>query len=349
MSVTLTPTGSATISTTEYSLPANANYSAGSPQTVDEYVEVEINLANLAAGDQYCIRIYDKINGSSQRVAWEATVTGVQPYPVLTPSLLLGEGWDVTILKLAGVDRAIGWGVRNSSQTGSFVLGSAATVSSTEFSLPANANYSAGSPQTADEYLEMWIDTTNVVAGDSFRYRLYEKINGTSVALDEQTPLPGMGPVIFKRRIVGEGWDVTATKIAGTDRAIGWSLRVDTVAGGGGGVTPPVASATFPASANYSTVANQAVSIPVADAASPIGLVAISVKFAGAVHAEMIYIGHGAPTGFAAGYGQFSSIAGDGSAGVGYTFSVRRDDAWPKGTPSVFTVRACDTFGNVLL
>ena len=122
-----------------------------------------------------------------------------------------------------------------------------------------------------------------------------------------------------------------------------------TVAAGGGDVTPPTASATFPASQDYTLIRSAAVVVPVIDAGSAVGLVAISVQLAGSVHAEAIYLGNGLSSGFQKGYGLYSYITGTGAPGVGYTFNIVRDDQWPKGTAAQFTVRAADTKGNVLL
>lgn len=107
--------GSATISTTEYSLPRNANYNSASPQTTDYVAQFYVDAANMAAGDQFRFRIYEAASASgTQRLVWEATYTGAQPFPLLTfPALILLHGWDITALRLAGSDRAFTWSGRN--------------------------------------------------------------------------------------------------------------------------------------------------------------------------------------------------------------------------------------------
>lgn len=106
--------GSATITVTEYSMPAAATYAAGSPQTTAGQVQVMIDLANLAAGDEYRIRFYEKARtADTQRLIDEARVEGAQGKPLwIGPALTLSRGWDITIAKIAGVDRAISWSVR---------------------------------------------------------------------------------------------------------------------------------------------------------------------------------------------------------------------------------------------
>jgi hypothetical protein len=104
---------SATIGTTEYSLPADANYSSGSPQTTDAVVQAFLDLSALAAGDQFQIAVYEKVNAGTQRlVGVPAVVVGAQSGLYVTPAMVLGEGWDITVKKLAGTDRSIAWSIR---------------------------------------------------------------------------------------------------------------------------------------------------------------------------------------------------------------------------------------------
>lgn len=101
---------SQTVSTTELSIPANTTYASGSPQTADGVFQPWIDLAALAAGDTFRFRIYETVrtSGGTQRKVTEAEFTGVQADPIWTgPSLVLGVGWDMTLIKIAGTDRAI--------------------------------------------------------------------------------------------------------------------------------------------------------------------------------------------------------------------------------------------------
>jgi hypothetical protein len=104
--------GSASIGTTEYSLP-NASTSL-TPITADGVYQAFIDLAAMAAGDQYTLRVYERArSGDPQRVIYKAVFTGVQAYPlVATPSLMLIHGWDMTLDKDAGTDRTITWSIR---------------------------------------------------------------------------------------------------------------------------------------------------------------------------------------------------------------------------------------------
>lgn len=105
---------SQTVTTTEHSLPADATYSSGSPQTNAGTVQAFIDVANIAAGDEFRVRIYEKAgSGDTQRIAEEWFLTGAQPKPLfVTPAMMLSRGWDITIIKISGTDRSISWSVR---------------------------------------------------------------------------------------------------------------------------------------------------------------------------------------------------------------------------------------------
>lgn len=110
MSISLS-NGSATIGVTEFSLPNNST--SLTPQTTTLCLQAFIDVATMAAGDQYQIHINEKINGGTQRTVYESILTGAQPYPFVSPALFLSEGWDVTVKKLGGTDRAIAWSLRS--------------------------------------------------------------------------------------------------------------------------------------------------------------------------------------------------------------------------------------------
>jgi len=106
-------TNTATIGTTEYSLPNNST--TLTPRTEDGMYQALIDLNAMAAGDQYEIKIYEKItSGGTQRAVFSATVTGVQS-PFIIPALMLLHGWDITMKKLAGTDRSISWSIRQAT------------------------------------------------------------------------------------------------------------------------------------------------------------------------------------------------------------------------------------------
>ena len=102
----------ATIGATEYSLPKNATYSAGSPMTTLGYVQAFIDLSALTASETYQLSYYERANGGTQLLVDTATIAGAQALMFVTPLLLVGDGWDVTLKKIAGTDRSIKFSVR---------------------------------------------------------------------------------------------------------------------------------------------------------------------------------------------------------------------------------------------
>ena len=102
----------ATIGATEYSLTA-ASTTLGAI-TTDGVYQLFLDMNAMVAADQYQIRIYEKCYSSgTQRVVYEAILTGAQNQPIFSaPSLILIHGWEMTVKKLAGTDRSIPWSIR---------------------------------------------------------------------------------------------------------------------------------------------------------------------------------------------------------------------------------------------
>jgi hypothetical protein len=106
---------SASISTTEYSLPNDST--TLTPQTTDGVYQFFIDFANMVAGDQYVVQLKEKYDSTgTQRLIEEWIFTGAQSKPMfVSPSLILGEGWDITVKRLAGSDRTIAWSIRKAA------------------------------------------------------------------------------------------------------------------------------------------------------------------------------------------------------------------------------------------
>lgn len=117
MTITALHEDSASIGTTEYSLPADTTTGVPTSQTTDGVFQVFLDLNALAAGDSYELKIYEKVQSAgTQRLVDTLYFLGVQSRPhVVLPTLILMHGWDVTLKKLAGTDRTIGWSIRQLS------------------------------------------------------------------------------------------------------------------------------------------------------------------------------------------------------------------------------------------
>ena len=110
MAITEAYTGTATISTTAYSLPNNSTTAASI--TTDGVYQVFIDFNSLTLAEAYSVRVLEKVTSAgSQREVFAATVRGANP-SFVSPSLILMHGWDVLVTKITGTDRSISWSIR---------------------------------------------------------------------------------------------------------------------------------------------------------------------------------------------------------------------------------------------
>jgi hypothetical protein len=104
--------GTETVSTSEWSMTTDT--AGPDSDTTDGVYQFFVDLNALAAGDLFEFKIYEKVlSSSTQRLAYSAVFSGAQSAPVwVSPSFILLHGWDATLKKLSGTDRAIDWSVR---------------------------------------------------------------------------------------------------------------------------------------------------------------------------------------------------------------------------------------------
>lgn len=112
MAITEAYSGTEAVGTTEHSLTADSS-SLGAI-TTDGVYQLFADLANMAAGDRYQIRVYEKCRSAdTQRVVFEDILDGAQSKPLYaSPSLILMHGWEMSLKKLVGTDRTITWSIR---------------------------------------------------------------------------------------------------------------------------------------------------------------------------------------------------------------------------------------------
>jgi len=104
---------SQTVGTTEHSLTTDT--AGPDVDTTDGVYQVFIDFNALADGDVFEVKFYEKVQSSdTQRCFWTAAVAHDQGACEnwVSPSMVLMHGWDVTLEKLSGTDRAITWSVR---------------------------------------------------------------------------------------------------------------------------------------------------------------------------------------------------------------------------------------------
>jgi hypothetical protein len=114
MAITEAFAGTVSVSSTEYSCPNAANYSSGAARTEDGVFQVFLDISNMVQGDQLRIRLYEKCrSGDTQRIIYEAIITGTMADSWVSPSLILLHGWDVTIQQTAGTAGiTVNWSIR---------------------------------------------------------------------------------------------------------------------------------------------------------------------------------------------------------------------------------------------
>lgn len=221
--------GAPTIGATEYSLP-NASTTL-TPRTDIGVVQVFLDLNAISNEDRFELAIKEKARAADtqQRVLPLEEIGKSTDKLFTSPKLMLARGWDITLKKLAGTDRAIPYSIRRWPAASMTFLENSATITTTEHSLPANATYSPASPQTTAGEVQAFVDVSALQAADDYRLRIYEKARAADTQrLLYDVPLEGVqsltlwpSPVLTLSR----GWDITLAKVAGTDRAISWSVR----------------------------------------------------------------------------------------------------------------------------
>lgn len=101
-----------TISTNEISIVSGTT----SLQTIADAgcFQLWVDAYAMAKGDEFRVRIYEKVEvtGGSKKVVFQATLVGVQTEIFVTPPLVLMYGWDMTLLRIAGADRAFDASIR---------------------------------------------------------------------------------------------------------------------------------------------------------------------------------------------------------------------------------------------
>lgn len=102
------------------------------------------------------------------------------------------------------------------------------TVSTTEWSMSTDTSFTPDA-DTTDGVFQAFIDFNAVAAGDTFEFKVYEKVlSGSTQRLCFSCAVTGAqsAPVwVSPALVLMHGWDMTLKKLAGTDRSIDWSIR----------------------------------------------------------------------------------------------------------------------------
>lgn len=101
-----------TISTTEISIVSGT--SALQTITTAGVYQLWVDGGAMLKGDEFEIRVYEKVEatGGVKKPVLVARISDVQSEIFVTPTLILMNGWDMTLKKIAGTDRAFDASIR---------------------------------------------------------------------------------------------------------------------------------------------------------------------------------------------------------------------------------------------
>lgn len=73
--------------------------------TGNELVSAWVEIDSMAAGDEFEVRLLEKTRSAGSQVQRQAWRMPFGQNKLETPLFILGNGWDFTIIKIAGTDR----------------------------------------------------------------------------------------------------------------------------------------------------------------------------------------------------------------------------------------------------
>lgn len=103
--------GSEAVSTTEWSLTTDT--AGPDTETGDGIYQIFLDVSDMVTGDELQIRVYEKVQAAdTQRICYQSNLVGPQSPPIwISPSLILMNGWDVTLDAIAGTI-TVTWSIR---------------------------------------------------------------------------------------------------------------------------------------------------------------------------------------------------------------------------------------------
>lgn len=106
------------------------------------------------------------------------------------------------------------------------ITSDSATIGTTEYFLASDST--TATYQTTDMVVQLFLDLSAMTASETYVLRWYEKVNsGTARTFSTTTFTGDQSPdhYVSLQYILGDGWEISLQKTAGTDRSIAWSLR----------------------------------------------------------------------------------------------------------------------------
>lgn len=111
MAITEAFAGTEAVGTTEWSLTTDT--AGPDVETSDGVFQIFLDVSDMVGGDELQIRVYEKVQAAdTQRIVYQANLVGPQSPPIwVSPSLVLMNGWDVTLDAIAGTI-TVTWSIR---------------------------------------------------------------------------------------------------------------------------------------------------------------------------------------------------------------------------------------------
>lgn len=113
MAITEAFAGTEAVAATEWSCTTDT--AGPDVETSDGVFQVFLDVSDMVSGDELTIKVYEKVQSSdTQRVVYQAVLVGPQSPPIFVlPSLVLMNGWDVTLKQTAGTANiTVTWSIR---------------------------------------------------------------------------------------------------------------------------------------------------------------------------------------------------------------------------------------------
>jgi hypothetical protein len=106
--------GSATVGVAEYSLPGNTIVGVPTQQNtaLKRGTLIVDRVGSTLAGDTFNLVVYEKANGGAQHILFTFPLVGATTELDVFDLPSLGEGWEISLKRVAGADRVIGFSIR---------------------------------------------------------------------------------------------------------------------------------------------------------------------------------------------------------------------------------------------
>lgn len=116
LSLTYKSGNGVTMTTEEKSLAVDGGSTTLQTITDKGFYTLILRSTAVTKGDEYKFRLYEKAStGASKAVLFDAVISDALPTQFAIPQFPLGLGWDMTLQRTGGSDRAFSWSIRRAS------------------------------------------------------------------------------------------------------------------------------------------------------------------------------------------------------------------------------------------